>query len=536
MPLHFLSTVIRRCTKITLVIMGLLFSTTGLKAQEAIYLKNRWTNEYIGYWIHESIPGGKPAFYMSTTAKKTLWFVERVDDTYVLLKNKEGLYLNVEKGYLEASKVPASFFSAQWKLPAAGGYNTIINRWTGVYIHNEYGRIEATKGSSGWYSAQWAMEDADGKPVLAKDFSLNTYTSFLPNQQMYYKMEKLTYSSAPLYLDINRAKSSDLAIATDYGGDNGGKAWKFTLVSDGWYKISNLKLGGNKVLAIAKNTNGTYYFVLTDFANYPNQLWRMIQFKDQTLINYVTEKKLQPEKFASMHYTLVSKQHGLEPIKALADMKDNPKFFSYGFNLDLYLYNPFDLFWQVKPVDDIAAIRNIPLNTAEQNALLKESIDNSTKVFNEAMLKATPIAQSPFKMPVGRIKGAELPITPVGGRDLSALYGKNEREYTQEEWDNAVRIAGTIPIYFFNNTNTEIRFTLTYTDQWGQPVTKNYKPMAGKNGAVYLDPLCTYILLTATDPATGKELCKSNLFYRSKAVKIYLDGTVNDARFSVWNW
>ena len=520
-----------------LLIAALLFSTSVLKAQESIYFKSRWTNDYIGYWIHESIPGDKPAFYLSTTEKKTLWFVERVDDTYVLLKNKEGLYLNVEKGYLEASKVPVSFFSAHWKLPAASGYNTIINRWTGVHIHNEYGRIEASKGNSGWYSAQWSMEDKDGKLLLAKDFSLNTYTSLLPNQQLYYKLENLQVNPNPIFLDINRKKSTELEIVGDYGGDNSGKAWKFTLVTDGWYKISNLKLGGNKVLAIAKNTNGSFYFVLTDFANYPNQLWRMIQFKDEALVKYATEKNLRPENFASMYYTLVSKQHGLEAIKAITNIIDNNRLYGYGFNIGAYTWSPFDLFWRVKPVDDVAAIKNIPLSQAEINAVVKENVDNSQKIFNDAMLKATPIAVSPFIPPVGRIKGEPIPIGSVGGRDLSAVTGKYETEYTQEQWNYAMEIAGKIPMYVYNNTNFETRINISYTDQGGQPVSRNYVPIGpGKVHYFHLDPMCTYITFTGTDTQSGRVVYKSTKFYRSKGVKVYLDGNVNDVKESIWNY
>ena len=529
MQLITVSSIFRRLSKTSLLIAALLFTATCLQAQESMYLKNHWSNEYIGG------EGGK--VIMSPAPKKTLWFIERVDDMYVRLKNKEGLYLNVEKGYLEASNVSAVFFSGHWKLPAASGYNYIVNRWTGVYIHNQNGKLEASAANTGWWSTQWAMEDKDGKPLAAKDFSLNAYTSLLPNQQMYYKLENLKYDPTPIFLDINKTKSSELTTVADYGGDNSGKAWKFTLITDGWYKISNLKLGGNKVLAIAKNADGTYYFVLTDFANYPNQLWRMIQFKDQTLLNYVTEKKLNPEKFGSIYYTLLSKQHGLEAITAMADIGDNMRFSGYGLVADLYNWNPFDLFWRVQPVEDIAAIKNIPLSLAEQNAFIKENVDNSVKIFNDAMLKATPIAESPFKQPVGRIKGEPLSGGAVSGRDLSALIGTYQTEYTQEQWNFAMEIAGKIPMFIYNNTNFETRINISYTDQWGQPVSRNYVPIGpGKVRHFYLDPMCTYISFTGTDTNSGREVYKSTKFYRSKGVKIYLDGNVNDVKESIWNY
>ena len=123
------------------------------------------------------------------------------------------------------------------------------------------------------------------------------------------------------------------------------------------------------------------------------------------------------------------------------------------------------------------------------------------KIFNEAMLKVTPVAQSPFQMPVGRIKGEPLPTGAVGGRNLGTITGKHEREYTQEEWDAAMNIADKIPMVMYNNTNFQIEITISYTDQGGQPVKRRYKPTApGKNAA------------------------------------FYLDGNVNDTRPSVWNW
>ncbi len=537
MPLCSFSTVIRQLTKINLLIAVLLFSVIGLKAQEAVYFKSRWTSDYI-YCVAKN-PTQNPTSnaFINLSLAKTLWFIERVDDTWVRLKSKEGLYLHVENGKLDASNVPVTFLSSHWKLPVTDGHNLIINRWTGAYINFENHDLQASAGQPGWYSAQWSMEDKDGKPLLAKDFSLNAYTSFLPSQQMYYKFESVKYDPAPVFLDINKTKSSELVNVADYGGDNSGKAWKFTLVSDGWYKISNLKLGGNKVLAIAKNTDGSFYFVLTDFANYPNQLWRIIQFKDQTLLKYITEKNIRPEAFTPMYYTLLSKQHGLEAIKAMADPSENPRIIGYGFNVGVYVQSPFDMFWRMIPVEDIAAIKNIPLSQAEQNALVKESVDNSMKIFNDAMLKATPIAESPFKQPVGRIKGEPLPVGSVNGRDLSAVTGTHQTEYTQEQWNSAMEIAGKIPMYLYNNSNFETRINISYTDQWGQPVSRNYVPIGpGKAQYFYLDPMCTYISFTGTDTNSGRVAYKSTKFYRSKAVKIYLDGNVNDVKESIWNY
>jgi len=86
----------------------LLLISQVLPAQEAVYLKNRWTGEYIG--------GEASQLVLSPAIKRSLWYIERVDDDFIRLRNKSDYYLNVEKGYLEAGKVPAGFFSAQWKL------------------------------------------------------------------------------------------------------------------------------------------------------------------------------------------------------------------------------------------------------------------------------------------------------------------------------------------------------------------------------------------------------------------------------------
>ncbi len=535
---HFsTSSIFNPLNKASLFIIAFLFSATLLKAQDAIYLKSRWTGDYIYCEAKKPSPNATSNAFINHSVAKTLWYIERVDDTWVRLRTKDSLYMHVEKGKLDAGNVPSVFRSSHWKLPVKDGYNLIINRWTGVYINFEHHDLEASAAQPGWHSAQYSMEDKDGKPLAAKDFSLIAYTSLLPNQQQYYKFENLQFNPNPIYLDINRTKSTELATVGDYGGDNSGKAWKFTLVTDGWYKISNLKLGGNKVLAIAKNTDGSFYFTLTDFANYPNQLWRMIQYKDEALVKYATEKKWRPENFASMYYTLVSKQHGLEAIKSITNIADNPRLYTYGLNTGAYTFSPFDMFWRVKPVDDIAAIKNIPLSLSEQNALTKASLESAEKVINDAMLKATPVAQSPFQVPVGRIKGEPLPVGSVGGRDLGTLIGKNEKEYTQEQWNSAMEIAGKIPMYVYNNTNFEIRINISYTDQGGQPVSRTYVPIGpGKAHYFYLDPMCTYITFTGTDANSGKEVYKSTKFYRAKGVKVYLDGNVNGVKESIWNY
>jgi hypothetical protein len=516
--------------------ISLFFSASLLKAQDAVYLKNHWTNNYIGFFIDPYVKNSVQALHLGYPENKTLWYIERVDDTWIRLRDKDGNYLNVEKGFLQASKVPPGFFSAHWKMPLAGAYNLIINRWTGVYLHNQKMEQEASAGNPAWHSAQWSMENKDGSPLLAKDFSLNAYTSLLPNQQQYYKLENVNYDPNTPFLDINKKKSTELAMLPDYGGDNSGKAWKFTMVSDGWYKISNLKLGGTKVLAIAKNTDGSFYFTLTDFANYPNQLWRMIQFKDQSFLNFVAEKKLGIEKFNSMYYTLVSKQHGLEGIKAMKNAEENPRLLAYGFNAGPYVFSPFDLYWRVQPIDDIAVIKNIPLNEAEQMAMIEEINNRTIKLVNEATLKATPISPAPFRAPSGRIKG-DFEIYGVGGRDLGTLTQKYEREYTEAQWIYASNRVGKIPMFVYNNTNFNFSVKISYTDENGQAIFKKYAPTAkGSHIEFFLDPMCTYITITATDAESRKEVYRSALYYRSKSVKIFLDGDVNNTRPSFWYW
>ncbi|MBL0336902.1 MAG: RICIN domain-containing protein [Chitinophagaceae bacterium] len=505
-------------------------------AQDAIYLKNRWTNEYIGYKNMEAAVNASPALATVSAEKKLLWYIERIDDSYVLLKNKDGFYLNVEKGYLEAGKVPASFFSAQWKLPAAGGYNYIINRWTGVYLNNQNGKLEASTGNPAWWSAQWAMEDQNGNALTAKDFSLTAYPTLVPDPNTYYRFQNVLANSTSYYLDIDKNRSTELISSRDYGGDNGAKAWKFTQVTPGWYKISNLKLGGNKVLAIAKNTDGTYYFVLTDFANYPNQLWRMIEYKDPVLLNFYADNKTGAENLQSKYYTLVSKQHSLEAITTKANPTDNARFLTYGLALGTNNINPFDLLLRPVPVTDLALIRNIPPSVEEQIDMVKATISNSQKLVDDAMLKATPIAVSPFKAPSGHIKG-EASLQPVaGGRGDLSILANSSREYTQEEWDAAAAIAGKIPILLTNNTNDDFSYKFTYTNTNGQVVEKKYVLRQGKKTIYYMDPLDTYISIVGYTEDFSLEVYKSQKYYRSKAIKIYLDGTKLNVKESIWNW
>ena len=181
--------------KTSFIIIVFLFSATLLKAQESIYLKSRWTGDYIYCEAKKPSPNATSNAFINHSVAKTLWYIERVDDTWVRLRTKDSLYMHVEKGKLDAGNVPSVFRSSHWKLPVKDGYNLIINRWTGVYINFEHHDLEASAAQPGWHSAQYSMEDKDGKPLAAKDFSLNAYTSLLPNQQQYYKFK--TCSSIP---------------------------------------------------------------------------------------------------------------------------------------------------------------------------------------------------------------------------------------------------------------------------------------------------------------------------------------------------
>jgi len=123
-----------------------------------------------------------------------------------------------------------------------------------------------------------------------------------------------------------------------------------------------------------------------------------------------------------------------------------------------------------------------------------------------------------------------------GGTELGAFFN-SQREYTPEERQAAMDVAGKIPMYVYNNSNIETAITINYTDQWGQPISRKYKPITtGKHIEFFLDPMCTYISFTGTEPNSGKEVYRSTKFVRSKGVKIYLDGTINNIKESVWNW
>ena len=511
-----------------LIVFFLLISQI-LPAQEAVYLKNRWTGEYIG--------GEASQLVLSPAIKKSLWYIERIDDDYVRLRNKSDQYLNVEKGYLEASKVPAGFFSAQWKLSVIDGHHQISNRWKDIQIHTQNRKLEASKAAPGWWSAQWILEDAEGNTLNPKNFSLNAYTHFTPESGKYYKLQQINSAKEITYMDVNPKRSDELVFLPEYSGDNGGKAWRFVPVADGWYKITNLKLGGNKVLAIAKNTNGSYYFVLTDFAMYPNQLWRMIQFPDPTLKKVVADYKLSPERLATPPYTLVSKQHGLEAIHSNADTFSNSRVIAYTFNKLSAPYGPFDLMVQPGPVNDLTAIRNIPLSEQEAREQANASIQQALKVSEEAMLKATPKAVSPYKPPSGHIKG-ETGLNPVAsGRDFGALLKNPGTEYTQEEWDAAVNAAGKIPMEIHNNTNFEVQIMLDYFDENGLQVIKRYTPTPSRKKIfVLLSPDVTYLYITVLDPTNNFIVHQSKKFYRSKAMKYFLDGNKDKVWETIWDW
>lgn len=506
-----------------------LLSSHLLSGQEAVYLKNRWSGEYIS--------GAGQQLMLSPAAKKTLWEIERIDDEYIRLRNKDGNYLNIEKGYLEASNVPAGFFSGQWKLTVTDGHQVITNRWKDVQLHNQTLKLEAGKAQPGWWSAQWILEDADGYTMNPKNFSLNAYTQFTPETGKYYKLQQINTAKDIMYMDVNPKRSDELVFLPEYSGDNGGKAWRFVPVADGWYKITNLKLGGNKVLAIAKNTNGSYYFVLTDFAMYPNQLWRLIQFPDPTVKKAAAEYKLNPERLATPNYTLVSKQHGLEAIHSNAETFENSRFGAFWLNKLSAPYGPFDLMVQPAPVNDITGIRNIPMNESEIQELVNASAQQALKLTEEAFLKATPKAVSPYKPPSGTIKGETgLPPT-VSGRDLGALLQNRQTEYTQEEWDAASNAAGKIPMEVHNNTNFTVEIILDYLDENGLQAIKRYAPTpSGKKISVLLSPDVTYLYITVLDPGTSFMVHQSKRFYRSKAMKYFLDGNKNKVWETIWDW
>ena len=118
-----------RFTRVPVLLILILLMRISGYTQEAVYLKNRWTGEYIG--------GEANQLVLSPAVKKSLWYIERIDDDYIRFRNKSEYYLNVEKGYLEASKVPAGFFSGQWKLTITDGHQLITNRWTGAALHNQ---------------------------------------------------------------------------------------------------------------------------------------------------------------------------------------------------------------------------------------------------------------------------------------------------------------------------------------------------------------------------------------------------------------
>lgn len=89
------------------------------------------------------------------------WNMER-NGEYVLIKNAEtGEYLNIEglSGLVEHTKVPRTYWSAQWKEDVnSDGYTRLINRWKPEYaIHTEddNGSLQYGSCPDTWWSSQW---------------------------------------------------------------------------------------------------------------------------------------------------------------------------------------------------------------------------------------------------------------------------------------------------------------------------------------------------------------------------------------------
>ncbi|TAD86232.1 MAG: hypothetical protein EAY75_08975 [Bacteroidetes bacterium] len=138
------------------------FSQAANPNHDASAYANRWRpTQYIMAQNGVAKIGVPP----SPTHVSALWdFTDVVvNDTlsYITLHSKANfkMLLNIEKGKVELSEVPTSFWSAQWYLEYINDNGKvwwrIKNRWKGTYLNIEKGVLECTAVPAAFLSSHW---------------------------------------------------------------------------------------------------------------------------------------------------------------------------------------------------------------------------------------------------------------------------------------------------------------------------------------------------------------------------------------------
>jgi len=94
-----------------------------------------------------------------TTNQK--WFLEQIDDSDVYRIRSfidPALYINIESGKLECSKIKNGWLSAQWIVSKYQGSVRIQNSWKlEKYLHLENNILECSPILFNWQSAKWDL-------------------------------------------------------------------------------------------------------------------------------------------------------------------------------------------------------------------------------------------------------------------------------------------------------------------------------------------------------------------------------------------
>ncbi|MBK6828986.1 MAG: hypothetical protein IPG86_19975 [Chitinophagaceae bacterium] len=82
-----------------------------------------------------------------------------------------------------------------------------------------------------------------------------------------------------------------------------------------------------------------------------------------------------------------------------------------------------------------------------------------------------------------------------------------------------------------------MQIILDYIDENGLPVIKRYRPTpSGKKMLVLLSPDVTYLYISVLESGNSYLVYQSKKFFRSKAMKYFLDGNKDKVWETVWDW
>lgn len=140
------------------------FSTAQAWESTTVMFKNRYRK---GNYI--TLEGDKTVGKMinNYALNSVYWEIEFVDQQHFRIKKAgTNLYLNMEKGPLACSSVPAGYWTSHWKrTPVGGGFYRIENRYRkGQVLNMEKGPLVSSNVPAGYWTSHWAIE-----PVVLPD-------------------------------------------------------------------------------------------------------------------------------------------------------------------------------------------------------------------------------------------------------------------------------------------------------------------------------------------------------------------------------